>query len=370
MLWGEEKMAGVATIMDGVPYYEKWQKEEGIPIIEDFFIQDLKKVPLDIWQRIDGKAAFVNMIGAGQATGAYVCEIEPGKSLKPQRHIYEELLYVLQGQGASTVWNGNGAKQAFEWQEGSLFTIPLNCWFQHHNGYGREPSRLFSVNNMPIIFNIFHNPDFVFNTPYDFTDRFDGEPDYFSGKGNSYPGRIWESNFIPDVRSVKLQEWKGRGAGGKNLLLELADGVMAAHISEFPVGTYKKAHRHGPGFNVLIVKGKGFSLFWKQGEPIQRFDWQEGSLFVPPEMWFHQHFNTSSMPVRYLPLRFGSMKYGMGKGFSDFSIVEKGAAGDSPDQIEYYDEDPSIRKMFKEELSKSGMKSHMDPQVYKKKKPL
>jgi oxalate decarboxylase/phosphoglucose isomerase-like protein (cupin superfamily) len=356
--------------MDNVPYYEKWQKGEGIPIIEDFFIHDLKEVPLDIWRRIDGKAAFINMKGAGQATGAYVCEIAPGKSLKPQKHIYEELLYVLQGQGATTVWNSRGAKQTFEWHEGSLFAIPLNCWFQHCNGQGHESSRLFSVNNMPLIFNIFHNPDFVFDAPFDFTDRFAGAPDYFSGRGKSHPGRIWETNFVPDVRSFDLQEWKGRGAGGKNILLEFADGVMAAHISEFPLGTYKKAHRHGPAFNVLIVKGKGFSLFWKEGEPVQRFNWQEGSVFVPPEMWFHQHFNAGSVSVRYLPLRLGGFKYSMGKSFSDFSIVEKGAAGDSPDQIEYDDEDPSIRKMFEDELAKSGMESRMDPGVYKKRRPL
>ena len=40
-------MASIETIMDSVPFYERWQKEEGIPIIEDFFIQDLRKVPPD-----------------------------------------------------------------------------------------------------------------------------------------------------------------------------------------------------------------------------------------------------------------------------------------------------------------------------------
>ncbi len=351
--------------MDNIPYYLKWQKGEGIPIINTFFVQDLKEVPLEHWGRLDGDATFINMEGAGEATGAYVLEIKPGKSLKPQRHIYEELLYVVQGRGATTIWNDRGDKQTFEWQDGSLLSIPLNVWHQHFNGQGNEPARFFSVNNMPIVFSLFHNPEFIFNIPYDFIDRFNGEAEYFSGKGKSHPGRIWETNFIADVRSFNLQEWAERGASGKNVMLEMADGVMAAHISEFPIGTYKKAHRHGPGFNVIIVKGQGFSLFWREGEPIKRYDWRDGSVFVPPEMCFHQHFNTGATPARYLPLRFGGIKYSMGEGFGDISKVDKDVKAGG-NQIEYWDEDPAIRKMFEEDLAKSGTHSRMDPAVYKK----
>lgn len=352
--------------MDNVPFFVKWQKGEGIPIVAEFFIADLKKLPLGWWDRIGGEATFVNLEGAEQVTGAYVCEIAPGKSLKAQRHLYEAMFYVLKGRGATTVWNDRGDRQSFEWQEGSLFCIPLNCWYQHFNGQGDEPVKLFCVNNMPIIFNMFHSPDFIFNCPYEFTDRFSGQPDYFSGKGKSYPGRIWETNFIADARSFGLQEWKERGGGGKNVMIEMADGVMAAHISEFSIGTYKKAHRHGPGFNVLIIRGKGFSLFWREGEPIKRYDWQEGSVFVPPEMWWHQHFNTGAIPARYLPLRLGGIKYSLGKGFGDISKVDKDAK-EGGNQIEYWDEDPSIRRMFEEELKKSGIESRMDPALYKKK---
>ena len=91
------------NVMDNIPYYEKWQKGEGIPIVKDFFIQDLKKVPVAHWDRTGGDGAFINMDGAGQATGAYVCEIAPGKSLKHQRQIYEEMIYVLKGRGATTI---------------------------------------------------------------------------------------------------------------------------------------------------------------------------------------------------------------------------------------------------------------------------
>ena len=33
---------------------------------------------------------------------------------------------------------------------------------------GDESARFFSVNSMPIVFNLFHDADFIFNTPRDF----------------------------------------------------------------------------------------------------------------------------------------------------------------------------------------------------------
>jgi len=353
------------NVMDNIPYFDKWQMGEGIPIIKTFFVQDLRKVELKPWDRSGGYGAFINMEGAEGATGAYVSEIPAGKKLNPVRHLYEDLHFVLKGRGGTTIWNDKGAKQTFEWQEGSLFALPLNSWYQHFNGSGSEPARFFSVNSMPIVFNLFHSADFIFNTPRDFTDRFDGDPEYFSGKGKAYPGRVWDTNFIADARSFALEDWKERGAAGKNVMLELANGSMAAHISEFPVGTYKKAHRHGPGFNVIIIKGKGFSLFWREGEEPKRYDWQDGSVFTPPAMMFHQHFNTGATGARYLPPRLGGIKYSLGEGFGDITKVDKDVKAGG-NQIEYYDEAFWIRKMFEDELAKSGTTSRMNPEFYKR----
>ena len=355
----------IETTMDNIPFFYKWQKGEGVDVVDTFFIKDLKEVPLKWWDRMGGDGTLFNMEGAGDATGAYIVEIAPGKSLNPMRHLYEELILVVQGRGATTIWNDNGAKQTFEWQEGSLISVPLNVHHQHFNGQGDKPARLFSVNNMPIVFSLFHNEEFIFNTPYDFVDRFDGRPDFFSSKGTQHPGRIWETNFIADTRTFNLQEWKERGAGGKNVFLEMCDGTMAAHISEFPVGTYKKAHRHGPGFNVIIIKGQGFSLFWWEGEEPKRYDWQDGSVFVPPEMMFHQHFNLGPTGARYLPLRFGGIKHSMGEGYGDISKVDKDVKSGG-NQIEYYDQPAYIREMFESDMTRLGAESRMDPNVYVK----
>jgi quercetin dioxygenase-like cupin family protein len=337
--------------------YQKWIESERIPLIRGFFIEDVKKIPLQPWERKGGLAARICLEGTGETNDAYVCEIPPGKSLKPQKQFFEELVYVIRGKGATTVWNKGEPKRTFEWQEGSLFSAPLNTWHQHFNGSGSEPARYLAVTSAPIMINLMHNLDFIFNCDFVFKDRYNSEEDYFSRDATRYEGRLFETNFIPDVRSMGLLEWKERGAGGSQVRLEISQNTLCGHIAQFPVGTYKKAHYHGPGAHVIILSGRGYSLMWPQGQSIQRFDWGPGSLIVPPNNWFHQHFNSGSEPARYLALRWGSKIYhGMTSDPGDMDVdVKIGGL-----QIEYKDEDPLVRKMFEEACEEAGVRSQMD----------
>jgi quercetin dioxygenase-like cupin family protein len=239
----------------GKTTYQKWLEGEGIPVLRDFYIADIRDVAVYPWERKGGLGVYLNLIGTGDVNDAYVCEIAPGKSLKPERVVFEELIYVVRGRGATSIWGSDGRKQTFEWQAGSLFSPPLNTWRQHFNGSGTEAARFLAVTTAPIVINLFHNLDFVFKNSFEFTDRYKGAEDYFSGSGKSYPGRIWDTNFVGDVRSIALYEWKERGAGARTVLIELSENILAALVSEFPVGTYKKAHRHGPGNHVIILDG-------------------------------------------------------------------------------------------------------------------
>ncbi len=341
--------------------YDRWLEAEKVPVFSGFNVPNLKEIELEPWDRIGGKVMYILLDGAENTNDAYVAEIAPTKQLKVERHLYEEVIYILKGRGATTVWHEEEKKQAFEWQEGSLFLIPPNAFHQLYNTSGSEPARFYAVTTAPLLINYFHNHDFVFNNDFRFTDRFNGDRDFFSGKGTTMPERRWGTNFIPDVRSFPLQTWKERGAGGKNVMLELGDNALVAHISEFPLGTYKKAHRHGPGAHVIIVEGRGFSLLWREGEEKKKVDWEAGSVLVPPNMVFHQHFNTGNTPARYLAIRWGSKKHPVFSGWSNVTQNLKQGGN----QIEYEDEDPAVRRLFEQELAKNNAKSKM-PVTHKK----
>jgi len=351
--------AEALELLPQVKPYDEFLQQEGVPVYTGFAIDDVKNVELGPWARKGGRGAYINLDGNGGTNDCYVVEIPAGGSLAPGHQMFEELVWVVEGSGATQVWYDENKKISFEWNTGSLFSIPLNAWHQHHNGQGNKAARLLAVTTAPTVISLYHNLDFVFNCDHRFIDRFAGDEDYFTSQGKLHLRRVLSTNFVPDTYTQELYGWKERGAGGRNGMFELAHNTLAAHISEFPVGTYKKAHRHGPGAHVIILSGQGYSLLWQAGGEIQEAPWKPGSMIVPPNAWFHQHFNSGATPARYLALRWGSQRYVSGAFFAadaqlaDVDVKQGGA------QIEYPDEEPVIHKTFEDHLAKAGATCRM-----------
>lgn len=353
------------TFGDETPY-QKWQKTEGVPSVGGFYVEDLTMVPLAPWPRKGGRGSFVNLEGSEHHIDGYLHEIPPGKASEPEKHIYEELMFVMKGRGATSVWLTGGKKQTFEWQVGSYFTIPLNAWHQHFNGQGDQPVLHFGATTAPLVINYFHDFDFIFNDDYMFRSRYQSEEDFFSGKGKLHPGNLWETNFIPDVYNFKLHERKERGSGNVNVMFEMTNSTLGGHISEFPVGGYKKAHVHGPGAQIILLSGHGYSLLWpREGGERIKVPWHKNSMFVPPNNYFHQHFNAGREPARYLVFSALSRRHGI-LNFRAYRML--GSDLDTREggrQIEYENEDPEIRRIFEAELAKEGLSCQMPPISYK-----
>jgi oxalate decarboxylase/phosphoglucose isomerase-like protein (cupin superfamily) len=335
--------------------YTRWVAAEGLDIISGLYVPNLNTVELKPWPRRGGRAVFINHDASRTSNDCYVCEVPPGKSLAPQRQLYEEMILVLGGRGSTIVWNDAGAKVSFEWGPGAIFGIPLNTHHQHFNGSGQEPVRFVAVTNLPPLMNVFEDPQFIFNTPHDFNNRFGGEPEYFSVRGEQ-KGLLLETNFVADAVNLPLIEAGERGAGGGHIRFQLAKSSLNSHISQFPVGTYKKCHRHGPGAHVIILSGEGYSLMYPEGETPQRFDWEVGTMIVPPNMWFHQHFNTGTTPARYLAFKHEGVAVRNAQGVPKAWISTRIGG----DQIDYADEAPEVRTMFAEELARHKLESHME----------
>ena len=344
--------------------YLTWADGEGVPIHEDFGV-DLLAAETTPWPRFGCDGAIINLKGRGNYCTVFLFDIAPGGQSARQRHLYEDVYYVLSGHGSTQVEASDGTVHSFEWGPKSMFAMPLNAPHRIFNGSGTERARIASTNNANMILKLYHSEQFVFENDEWFTER-EASADRFAGEGEMTsirPGRIlWDTNFVPDLGAFELKPWEARGAGSANMQFILADSGMGAHCSEMTVGTYKKGHRHGPGLHIIIVNGGGYTLLWYEGdEDFNRVDWRHGMLFAPPDRMFHQHFDTSPEAARYLAIGLGSKRYpltqlrraGSEGNRSDVSIKEGGR------QVEYEDQDKRIHRIYLEELARTGVESKM-----------
>ena len=352
----EAERSGARYLID--PYAD-WARSEGVPIHTGFGF-DLLTAQTGPWARLGARGALVHLDGRGDFVDCWLVDLPQGSQTAPQRYLFEQVCYVLAGRGGTTI-EVAGRQHTFEWGAGGLFALPLNAHHRHFNTSGREPARLAVVTSLPLALRAFHDLGFVFDNPWTFPDRM-GQEGWLRGEGRFLPVRPgrhqWETNFVPDLPGFELQTWEQRGVGSSNIKFVLADGTMHAHLSELAVGTYKKAHRHGPDFHIFPVTGHGYSLFWRQGDAdFVRIDWRHGWVYAPPDQVFHQHFNTAPRPSRYLAVAYGSIRY-------PFSSDKRELFGDGVDrnvrlggrQIEYEDEDPRVREMFETALRATGVK--------------
>jgi quercetin dioxygenase-like cupin family protein len=337
--------------------YTLWRRGEGVPFYMGAHVDDLRTAEVTPWSRLGVKGAIVNL-AAQEVTDGWLLEVPPGGQTEPIRHLFEASYYVLEGRGATTVWQpGTSSKQTVEWHEGSLFSPPLNCWYQHFNHDGQRPARLFTPTTAPLMMNAVRDADFVFNCDYAFTDRYAGDETYFTDPGRKINTREWQTNFLPDVRTIGLPERRERGAGNL-LFFWMAGNAMNLHISEFPPGTYKKAHRHGPGAEIIVLGGSGYTLLWSAGDHERvRVDWRDGSIFSPMGGQYHQHFNTGTTPARYLAYTFGGVVVNDTRDAGEGASMSEREGGW---QIEYEDEDPAILAEFERECARNGAAVTLD----------
>lgn len=355
--------------------YERWMEKEGVSIVEGFGITDVKNLTLKPWSRIGGEGAYLQLRGLEGISGVYVGKIAPGSSTQPERHLYEKVIYVLEGEGVAEIQQRDRVPQSIQWHPGSLFSPPMNTLHRLIN-YSAEPALYLAVTTAPMAFDHYHNERFIFNSEFSFNERYDGEQGYFEPSSERYLASnnrqwIWETNFIPDARAAVIDAQEQKGAGVNITQFEMSNNTLIGHLAEWPVGRYHKAHFHGGGAVLVVLRSEGYSLMWPNhlgtrpyengfGDEVVRVDWMPGSVFSPPTNWFHQHFNTGKEPALQLALRCGSQKFPLGIRVAAiragvYTSVKKGGT-----LIEYDDEDPAIRRTYESELAGKGIAPNRD----------
>ena len=124
------------------------------------------------WKRKGGKGHYIQLYGTETKWGCYVVEVPPGGALNPEKHMFEEIYLVVEGRGTTEVWQeGDSKKHVFEWQKGSMFSIPMNAWYRIVNATSGG-ALLLAGTTAPNVMNMINSVDAVFNNPFVFRDRF------------------------------------------------------------------------------------------------------------------------------------------------------------------------------------------------------
>ena len=90
------------------------------------------------------------------------------------------------------------------------------------------------------------------------------------------------------------------------------------------------------------------------GDDVVVEPFKPGGLYSPPADWYHAHFNADTVPARHLAF------YGR----SGFEEMGPRMNYQRASRIEYTEEDPEVRRLFKEKLDQKGVPFDMPDALY------
>lgn len=112
--------------------------------------ENLKTFPVHHRKKRGTGGAWFDLAG-NRTIEAHISEIPPGSHSKKHRHMNEAIIYVVSGRGYSTIQEEGQEEITLEWQEGDMFSPPLNAWHQHFNRDSEQPARYLAVTNIGLM---------------------------------------------------------------------------------------------------------------------------------------------------------------------------------------------------------------------------
>ncbi len=306
-----------------VDSYEDWARAEGVPVHTGASV-DMLKAAVKPWARFGVNGAFVHLDGRDDFLSVMVIELPPNSGSASHQHLYEQLCYVLEGNGTTEFEAPDGHTQVIAWGPKSLFALPMNARYRHRNT-SAAPARFAAIGDLRYLFNLFRSEAFVFETPVRFAERHGG------------------AEVVADL----TQQTAGP--------LTLARGTLSSDITELAPGTYAQAFRQMPGAHYFGVDGEGYLLVWEEGaQDFTRMPWHHGVVYAAPGMHFQQQFNAGGAPARYLDVQMGSQQQPIFRhrraSYGDTSVYAAGAA-----TIPRAEQDPRIHKEWLAAIAAKGV---------------
>jgi mannose-6-phosphate isomerase-like protein (cupin superfamily) len=198
--------------------YDLFMESEGVPVFRDIGVSKVQNLPLAPWKRLGGRGTYIQLHGTEGKWGCYLVEVPGAGALNPEKHLYEEIYFVVEGRGSTEVWLDNDSKRhVFEWQKGSLFSIPVNAMHRIVNA-GSSPALLLGGTTAPNLMNLINNVGAIFDCPYQFRDRFSGADGFYKYKDDIEPDPVRglamrRTNFIPTSSTATCRSTSRRSPG-------------------------------------------------------------------------------------------------------------------------------------------------------------
>jgi 1-hydroxy-2-naphthoate dioxygenase len=224
--------------------------------------------------------------------------VNPGEVARAHRHNMAAIRFVVEGEGAYTVVEG----ERFPMEAGDLILTPNWTWHEHHNGSPRPIVWLDGLDG-PLIQSL----NALFFEPYGAgtqgVNRRDGESAYRYGFARSPAVSAGELRGLPfryswkdTEKALALMADSARDPYDGGLLRYVNPvtggytlGTMSCEVQSFRPGEKTLEHRHTSTALYHVFRGKGRTAV---GEGW--LEWQKGDSFVIPLWQWHRHENNSS----------------------------------------------------------------------------
>ncbi len=344
--------------------YDEWLAEQDVPVVSGYYVEDVRTLELGWWTLRGCPGAVLSLVGHQGVTEAHVLQTPAGGSIPPFRMAVEEIVYVVEGNGLTTVWAEGRPKINFEWQKHSLFRIPANHHYQLSNARGDRPALTLHVSYLPMAMGIQPRAGFFFNNAFvDDSELYgdDGNPyaaeayavrELVDRGGEKHYSNQWYANFFPDLTLWdRLTPYGGPNRRALSAGITFPNSAIRTGMMVLPAQRYRAAHRHGPGVTIVGVSpGDGFAVMYPEGGEKMLCPWTEASVFVPPNNWYHQHVNSGGVENRQLRV------------FPPRALM--GYDGGLNREVPFIEEDPWVREQFESALARNGLASLMPPEIY------
>ena len=286
--WHEPKHgenAGTGTFNRRAMPYDLFMESEGVPIFRGIGVRRVQDLPMKPWQRLGGRGSYIQLYGTEGLWGMYIAEIPARGALLPEHHLYEKQVLVVEGRGATEVWlEGQSKKQTFEWQAGSLFSIPLNAHHRFINATS-APALILCGTSAPNIINLVDSMKFVFDCPWNFTERYSGADDYFKPKDDIAPDPVRglamkRTNLVPDVVNCEMPLDNRRSPGYRRMEPHMGGQRFHLWVGQHENGRYSKAHKHEVGSDPDLHQGQGLHVYVARDpgcDAVERRQGQQGA---------------------------------------------------------------------------------------------